>query len=409
MTRRPKILLAHPGTQYSYHLARELNRHGCLQWFQTTLAFSDQSLTGSILRSCANWFGFERHIENRIVHGVQRDRLACMPRLEIAAIIRAKLGGSNLNVLHCRNVRFQQRINDSQLDEADGVIGFDTSSYILARRTVAKRKPFILDRSIGHPKTFKRVCEDICHRFPEWAGTYEQKPKAWIQEEDEEHDTASLIVVPSRFVASTLETEGISTRKIRINAYGTDTFRFRPAEVLSDGDRMIFLFVGSLTARKGLPLLLESWRRLKPRHAELWVVGAGQVPTFETRTSPASILWKGAISRNELPTIMQRADVFVFPSLFEGLAQVQIEAAASGLPVIGTTASGAEEVVTPGETGFVLHPGELDELTATLELCMEDKDLVRDMKTKCRAKAPDWDWRNYGMRWLAIIEEAITC
>ena len=94
--------------------------------------------------------------------------------------------------------------------------------------------------------------------------------------------------------------------------------------------------------------------------------------------------------------------VFVFPSFFEGLALVQLEALASGLPVIGTRSSGATDIVEPGETGLILTSGSVNELSDCLGQ-MTDIDKVRKMRNHCIQTRGGRSWKTYGERWMQLL------
>ena len=98
--------------------------------------------------------------------------------------------------------------------------------------------------------------------------------------------------------------------------------------------------------------------------------------------------------------------MFVFPSYFEGLAQVQIDAAACGLPVIGTESSGCEEIVRHGETGFILPAGDADALRAALLGFISEPERALAMRGRLLEERSRWSWDAYGDRWMTILREA---
>jgi starch synthase len=402
------VLLAHPGTQYSLYLARELERCEQLTGFHTCLAVSAKSILARVIQPVASALGVERQWQNRLLRGVPPRKLHCYPLLEIEALWRSRKNGSARRILRERNERFQKKIPDRAITNTDTIIGFDTSSQILATRARAQGKTFILDRSSAHPRSVAAIIETLKDRFPEWVNAYEKKTEEEFAREEDEHRLAHIIVVPSTFVANMLVEHGIAREKIRVNPFGTDTQSFRPAaQEARPVSPLIFLFVGALTAGKGLPLLLQAWRQINAANAELWIVGPGRVPDKDRRDSPASVRWLGPASRKELPALFQRSHVFVFPSFFEGLAQVQVEAAACGLPIIATNASGGEDIIEEGTTGFIIEAGNLDQLNERINQFIERPQLAGAMGECARAKAGQWSWSSYGERWRRILQETI--
>lgn len=395
----PAVLLAHPGTQYAPRLAAELHLHGLLGRFVTGIAVPDDGWLGKVERWVPSLLS--RRWAARRVRGVPASRLATFPRLEWNALRRVRDGEVLEKVFAERNEAFQRAIPAAWLEAASHVIGFDTSSWVLAERARALDRPMILDQSIGHPRAKERVYAELRTRFPDWAETVPQKSAGHLARERIEHEFATAIVAPSDFVRRSLVEEGVPEEKIHVIPFGTDLSLFIPATALPAGP-VIFLFVGSLSARKGVPVLLQAWQEAKlAGRAELWLAGGGRVPS--SAADLEGVRWLGALSRADLADTMRRAHALVCPSFFEGLAQVQVEALAAGLPVIGTTASGADEIVVPGETGRVLVPGDVAALAAALGEVAGDATGRERMRARCVESRDRVGWACYGKRWHGLL------
>jgi len=405
MSTQSNVLLAHPGIQYALNLAREMYRIDKLNSFHTSLAINAELNITKWIYPLIKTLKLEKPWQNRYLYGVPPSKLHCYPTLEIKAWWQINQGIPINEVFWERNNNFQKQIPLKAIDTSQIVIGFDTSSHILSARVKAQDKIFILDRSIGHPRSSAIIAETIRETFPEWKDTWEIKSEMQLISEDIEHQLADVIVVPSRFVFNSLVDNGVSQNKIIINPFGTDVQHFHPASEFPKLDPLIFLYVGRCMARKGLPLLLSAWQQLQPTNAELWIAGTGKVPEEIQNQSPNSVRWLGSISREKLPQLFQQAHVFIFPSFFEGLAQVQLEAAACGLPIIATTASGSEEIVEEGKTGFIIESGNLEQLIKCIHKFLNRPSLAVDMHKAAKERASMWSWSNYGDRWQKILQQ----
>lgn len=400
-TMKGKVLLAHPGTQYAPNLARELGSRDVLGRFWTGFAISKQSFVGSSVRYLP--FCIYRKMQNRLVD-IDTSLLRTMPLLEWKRKRVISTVGEEEAYFE-RNRHFQEAIPDSELLNNRVVVGFDTSAWILGERARRMDKVFILDQSIGHPVAKERIYQNLRSRFPNWSASAPRKTELILSAEKSEHDLADMIVVPSDFVKRTLIEYGVVEEKIFVIPFGTDISLFRPAENRRrlQNQKVVFLYVGGLTARKGVPLLLQAWRTLGLQDAELWLVGSGDIPAEERANLPASVQLLGIKCRTEVAQIMQRADVFVFPSFFEGLAQVQIEALASGLPVIGTVESGADQILESGVNGVVIEAGNQEELASCMhDLACNDALRVR-MQDATRSRRNSLSWETYGNKWLSLL------
>jgi glycosyltransferase involved in cell wall biosynthesis len=101
----------------------------------------------------------------------------------------------------------------------------------------------------------------------------------------------------------------------------------------------------------------------------LAIVGDGpllqELRDLATSLHIADVTWLPG-ARTDVPTILQGFDVFVLPSLFEGISNTILEAMACGLPVVATAVGGNEELVSDGQTGRVFQPQDIDALTGLL-------------------------------------------
>ncbi len=398
----PKALLVHPGTQHAPRLARTLIDIDALTTFWTGIALvQDAPLTKALNTLLPA--GFTQRIANRIYRGIPKSYLRAIPALELGTMLAIRRGRPPLEAYLERNRRFQERIPDSEFARADTVIGFDTSSWILARRCREFGKPFILDQSIAHPLEKKRVFEQVVDRFPDWREDLEPPLPAMLEHEREEHATATRIVVASSFTRRSLIAHGTPEERIVTIPYGVDLGAFTPSNEPRGNRPFRFLFIGSVTARKGVPLLLEAWRRLRPANAELVVVGpiSPRVRPLLPNLPGLSVL--GKRPHSELPDLIRTSDVLVFPSYFEGFGLVVLEAMAGGLPVIASDATVGSDVITDGTDGFLMQADDGDGLCRAMEQAMSQPATIREMGRAARTKAEAYTWERYGERWRELL------
>jgi glycosyltransferase involved in cell wall biosynthesis len=394
-------LLAHPGTQHAPRLAGELDRRGLLAGYWTGIGFAENSAGARFARLAKGWPGL-RGLRSRIIPGLDRTRLHRVPGPELAALVQLKWGSDGETVIHERNRRFQESIPEAALRACSAVIGFDTSSWVLAERTTRLGKPFWLDRTIAHPAASAPGLAELRRQFPAWAEPAGPRP-AVAAAEAREHELAHRIVVGSSFARDTLVRHGVAESKITVNPYGVDWDRFagtpRPPAA---GRQPRFLFVGSLLGRKGVPYLLEAWRRLGPVGAELWLAGSGHVEKSLERELPGLKLL-GRVPHAEVPALFAASDVFVLPSLLEGFSLTVLEALASGLPVIATPNTGAAEALRDPALGRLVTAGSVDELEAALRHYLANPPDHAAIRRIAAPLAGVFSWTAYGDRWARLL------
>ncbi|MCS7079319.1 MAG: glycosyltransferase family 4 protein [Chloracidobacterium sp.] len=398
------VLLVHPGTQHAFQLARQLARQGLLGGFWTGLALREEAWWVRWLSQSA---GVRERLGNRLLAGVPRNRLHLQPWRELAALWAVRRGKPALDVFLTRNARFQRAVPLAALRAAGAVIGFDTSSWILAERCRELGKPFILDQSIAHPLWKKQVLEAVAARYPDWRETVVPPPPEMLAHEQKEHELATAIVVAGSFTKRSLLAHGVPEGKVMVNPYGVDLDAFTPRSAREEGRPFRFLFLGSLTARKGLPLLLEVWRKLAARQAELWLVGpvAPAVRRLIPDLPGLSVL--GKRPHRDLPDLIRRCDVLVFPSYFEGFGLVVLEAMACGVPVIASDATAGPDVIEDGVDGWLMAAGDAERLQAVMEAALTRPDQTFAMGRLARRKAEAYTWETYGLRWKTLLERVL--
>jgi glycosyltransferase involved in cell wall biosynthesis len=144
------------------------------------------------------------------------------------------------------------------------------------------------------------------------------------------------------------------------------------AELTVPPDAHLALYVGRLDRQKGLPDLLAAAQTVIGSHPGWHLAIAGDGPerdwlTHQLETTPSlrsHVHWLGR--RDDIPSLLKTADLLVLPSLWEGMPNVVLEAMAAGRPVVGTAVEGTEDLVIPGETGWLVPAGCPTELAHAL-------------------------------------------
>ncbi len=247
----------------------------------------------------------------------------------------------------------------------------------------------VVERASSHPLYQARLLQEEHTRW----GLSFRIPKSPLHRALAELEAADYVLIPSDFVRRSFLEENFPEDRLLQLSFGADTRRFYPAET-KESHPFRVLFVGQLSGRKGILYLLEAWRQLDWRNAELWLVG---------RIDPlCGSLLKGW---QEFPTVRmvghmpdpvslyQNADVFAFPTIEEGSALVTYEALACGLPVITTPNAGS--VVRDGREGFLVPIRDVDALADQLERLRADGQLRKEMKLAARQRAASFTWENY--------------
>lgn len=251
-------------------------------------------------------------------------------------------------------------------------------------------------RNKGQVKRFETRSERERRARTGWRASLDRLPPS-RQRILLEYDLADWILVQSTYAAETFAAAGVPEEKIVIVARGADVEKFTPAEKLPETFRA--LFAGALITRKGVHHLLRAWQSLSLKDAELWLVGAVHPEIEPALREFATPSVKVLGFSNDLPGLFRQASVFVFPSECEGWAKVTFEAAAAGLPMIGTRESG--DSVIDGVTGWLVPANDPEALAERLRHAHAHRDLLPAMGAASRQRIVDgYQWRHFRLRLL---------
>ncbi len=160
---------------------------------------------------------------------------------------------------------------------------------------------------------------------------------------------------------------------------------------LSPSSRLIGS-VGRLDPVKGHTYLLDAFAVLAPRFSDLHLalVGDGELlPELQSRAQQAGltdrVLFLGW--REDVPDLLHAFDLFVFPSLSEGMGRGLVEAMAAGLPIVATRVCSIPEVLAEGEAGCLVEPGSALALARGIETLLLDPELRSRLAKAARERA----------------------
>ena len=239
---------------------------------------------------------------------------------------------------------------------------------------------------------------------------------------------AAALVANSRNTAAQLEQAGAPINRIEVIYPGVDTVRFQPgcgdapalrARFAKHGE-LLLLTVGRLQRRKGHDQVIKALAGMRESHPHLkyLIVGDGEERAYLEQLVVSSSLtdrvtFEGSVPASQLPAYYAAADLFVHPNRvdgtdFEGFGIVFLEAAASGLPVIGGATGGVPEAVAAGRTGLLVSGTCVEELRGALTLLADSAGLRHAMGQEGRARAQaEFSWST-AARKIAALHERLT-
>ncbi|TVR00042.1 MAG: glycosyltransferase [Spirochaetaceae bacterium] len=201
-------------------------------------------------------------------------------------------------------------------------------------------------------------------------------------------------IAPSQWIADRMMASGVPAEQVAVIPFGVDVTAFHPVDRAHAGRGPVKVaFTGQLTQRKGIPDLVEAWKRHAPANAELHLYGRVYPEVREVLRGAERhrIILHGFV---DVTSILPHHDLYVLPTRREGSAKATYEALACGLPVITTPNCGS--VVRDGVDGFLVEYGDVETLGARIaELCA-NTERRHEMGRRARERALEYTWERYG-------------
>lgn len=178
---------------------------------------------------------------------------------------------------------------------------------------------------------------------------------------------------------------------------GVDIQKFYNPTPKSLGNELILITTSRLNVKNGIADVIESLKFL-PENVKFKILGAGELESkLKSLTRELDlenrVEFLGLVSPDKIPHYLHGADIFIRPSLSEGMGNSFIEAMAAGLPVIATPVGGIVDFLKDGETGVFCHPNDPKSIAAAVERILADQDFAEVLKNNAlRMVREKYDW-----------------
>jgi glycosyltransferase involved in cell wall biosynthesis len=239
---------------------------------------------------------------------------------------------------------------------------------------------------------------------------------------------SGYIAIADQVEHALVDTIGPIGHKIVVIPNGVDISRYGPQAgdpdsadrksirvelALSDRTRLLVL-VGTFKEAKGHRYMIEAMTSLAPQYPNLHLlfVGDGELRAdLEAQAANAAlddrIHFLG--SRHDVADLLACSDIFVLPSLYEGLSIALLEAMATGLPIVATRVSGTTQAIVPDEHGLLIPPGDTQAIVKAISQLLSDPDRARALGKAAKQRViAEFDARGQADRHLELYLRTVT-
>lgn len=415
-----KIIVAHPGQQHSYRVAAALNQSGILYKYITTIYDKKDSrlmgfvkaVIGTQDRSRAK----SRHISS--VDDAQVVQFCALSGMLLLLILR--LDHTKSRAFYNRfnqmvSARFGKKVARFAIKHhVDAVICYDTNAMECFR--ILKKKAPYIKRILDNAAPNRYGLYQSYQKLNQQYGMIDQQPDAFkdylkVREKAEYYRQEALMadahIVASTFSLKMLRQIGITDQMIKVIPYGFNKQASNVCEAKKEADCIRFLFVGEMSAQKGLFNYLEMAKKYKGL-AEFHAVGGGigNLPAAYRASIQQNLVYHGYLLQRDLYALYSQMDLLVFPSLGDGFGFVVLEALSHGLPVICSRNSIGEDIIEDYQNGFLFDAGNSSQLNEIINWTIHNKKRIATMRNDAMLSVEQYSWDRYSEKlndWICEV------
>lgn len=401
-----KVIVAHPGRQHSFRVAKALKGSDLLYKYATTVYNKDSSLLLRIIKKFLGKDNYQR-AQKRKCEGLQDNDVIQFCEFEgllLLALQRMDFTRYFSNKFQNYVSRtFQRKLALYAIsNNVDAIISYDTNSQVLFSILKAKAPGIKLIMDNAHPN--RHYLFHSYHENWDCVGDFERTLKAcgyltnkqYSEQFGMEVRLADYHIVASSYSEAALKFDGINTSCIFKIPYGVDENKFLLPKREYNGKKLNVLFVGEVNQRKGIKQVLEAAKTLNDSNICFDIIGLGREYCSDLyKPYEGYVNFLGRVPFDVLLDKLSSSHIFVFPTMGEGFGLVILEAMAAGLPVVTTRNCGGPDIINEGNNGFIINVGDSKSLAQKIMWFKNHPEECKNMSFNAIATAREYTWQRY--------------
>ncbi len=394
---KPGVIMSTPDLRLSLmSILSGLQQVGVLDHVVTTIGIS-----ASLLKRRKQWpvFGppLNKLMSKRVYPDFLHDRMSFYSSREMCRIVSARTGMKRLThrVWHWAELGFDRHVARQFAGRSAWLYGMEHSSMASFQRQRAMGGNNVMRMVNADGRYLARILKEEAHRFPHWVNNYYRQllndQQDTLDRKQQEYELTDLFIANASFVKETLVENGLAADKIYSIPTGCPATSVMIKDPDTRGRPLRFVFVGSLSLRKGVPYLLEAWKSAAAgTDAVLTLAGSNEMGLTSSELARYDVDYRGVLDSTSLVNLLDESDVFVLPTLAEGLAHSALEALSRGLPIISTRESGLGSFLKQGHNGWLIPARDVSALTRAFEEAMNQPEKLSTMGKASHQIASEW-------------------
>jgi glycosyltransferase involved in cell wall biosynthesis len=351
-----------------------------------------------------------RRLLGRKVESVPAAKIACLPGFGVRRLLgkrKKETPGERRRRYVRQNAEFGRLVARRRLGQANVVYVFNGAGLEILQYAKNRSIRTILDQTSAPVAVEEELMGEEYDRWPGWE--FEKCPPTdWepmARREEMEWKLADQIICGSAFSASQVAARNGAWRCCSVVPYGVSDVFCRNTQVRGHDGPLRVLFVGAVRLQKGIQYLMEAARLLRGEKVHVRAVGPLRVSERATAELGRRIELIGPVPRSQILQHYDWADLFVFPSICEGSANVCYEALAMGVPVVTTENAGS--VVRDGVEGYIVPIRSPELIAERIMKLASDRKLLQELSRNAILRAKQYTWDRYAQRLLSVITNRV--
>ncbi|MEK7116803.1 MAG: glycosyltransferase family 4 protein [Patescibacteria group bacterium] len=188
---------------------------------------------------------------------------------------------------------------------------------------------------------------------------------------------------------------GVDVEKFKIEILKEEKIKMREELGLEESD-IALITTSRLVIKNGVGDVIKALVEL-PENIKFVILGEGELrknleELVKKLNVSGKVIFKGFVSHDYMPKYLKACDIFIRPSLSEGMGNSFIEAMAAGIPVIGTAVGGIVDFIKEGDTGYFCQPENPDSIAGAVEKIINDSQKNQIIKNAYNMVVQKYDW-----------------
>lgn len=365
------------GVFWQFDLAREMEARGYLKKIYSTFP----------------WQRLRRE-------SVPRERVSSFPWIHTPWMAINKYARIPKNVgwkLGYANFRLFDAWVASKIEDCDALVSLSGAGLKSGRTVQGRGGKYVCDRGSSHIRYQNAILNE---EYARWGFAVQTCDPRMVEREEAEYAQADAIFVPSEFARRSFIEMGVAAEKVKTIPYGVRLDRFQNTGE-PPADSFDVLFAGTVSLRKGIPYLLEAFRKLQHPRKRLRLAGPVELETQRLleRQNLDGVEVLGRMPQSKLAEYMNASHVLVLPSIEDGFGLVMAQAMACGAVIVSSENTGGPDLYEDGKEGFIVPIRDAQAIADRLQQLIDEPEKRRRMSEAAVERVKQQGgWHDYGER-----------